>query len=167
MATCIAVYNGNATIAIKCCPFQTVFYKGRIHGCLSKTFEPLCVCVFQLCVVAKSQIQLEWCSLLTGLKPTIKARTASGESMSRRTRGSCWTFKCTYPPSTYAVWSSSFDMQRTTSLQSLSLASLNLIKTKPTSPHGRMHTPVPGFKQSRGRSLKITKSCLTMTGKTH
>lgn len=76
------------------------------------------VCVFQLCAVVRSQTQLEWYYLLTGLKHMIKAKTVSGASTWRRTRGSCWTFKCTYPPSTCAglmclLGLLPFDMQET------------------------------------------------------
>ncbi len=52
-------------------------------------------------------------------------------------------------------------------LQTLSLASLNLIITKPISSPVLTHTPVPDFKPRHRSSLKITKSYLTMTGKTH
>lgn len=60
-----------------------------------------------------------------------------------------------------------FNMHQIALLQTLSLVSLNLIITKPTSSSALIRTLVPGFKQRRRGGLKIRKSYLTMTGKTH
>lgn len=48
----------------------------------------------QLCAAGRSQTLLAWCSLLIGLRPMTRGRTASGASMWKRTRGSCLTSKC-------------------------------------------------------------------------
>lgn len=75
--------------------YFTLLYMGAHVSNLSVCWcMGLCFVLFQRCVVGRSLIPPEWCCLQTGLKLMIKARTAFGGSMWRRTSGSCWTSKC-------------------------------------------------------------------------
>lgn len=50
--------------------------------------------MLQLCAAGRSRTLRAWCCLLIGPRPMTRARTASGVSMWKRTRGSCLTSKC-------------------------------------------------------------------------